>query len=412
VDDDMTVQVRLFALLRQRAGRDRMQLSLPSGATVGEALRELCAQAPLGDMLERMPVGVAVNRQYARAETRLRDGDELALIPPVSGGQGGERVHVRVGDAPISLHDLAGRVGRPRAGAIVVFAGTTREVERLDYEAYAEMAHERIARILEDCLARHGLQAAAAEHRTGSVALGEASVVVAVAAAHREEAFAGARAAIDRIKAEAPIWKQEVSGERRAWAPGTPPPGGGAEASPPDGAALGASGADHAQHKLSHLDDGGSARMVDVGAKPVSERVARARACVRMSPGCAEAVRAGNGPKGEVLATARLAGIQAAKATGQLIPLAHPLPLSFIDLRARIEVEQGLVELTSEVRTVARTGVEMEAMTACAVGALTVYDMVKGLERGVQIEHVVLLEKRGGRSEYLRAERAGEPEER
>jgi len=119
----MTVHVRLFALLRQRAGRDRMQLSLPSGATVGEALHELAAQAPLGDMLERMPVGVAVNRQYARAETRLRDGDELALIPPVSGGQGGERVHVRVGDAPISLHDLAGRVGRPRAGAIVVFAG-------------------------------------------------------------------------------------------------------------------------------------------------------------------------------------------------------------------------------------------------------------------------------------------------
>ena len=128
--------------------------------------------------------------------------------------------------------------------------------------------------------------------------------------------------------------------------------------------------------------------------------------------GCAEAVRAGNGPKGEVLATARLAGIQAAKATGQLIPLAHPLPLSFIDLRARIEVEEGLVELTSEVRTVARTGVEMEAMTACAVGALTVYDMVKGLERGVQIEQVVLLEKRGGRSDYLRAEQGGEREER
>jgi cyclic pyranopterin phosphate synthase len=156
--------------------------------------------------------------------------------------------------------------------------------------------------------------------------------------------------------------------------------------------------------RLTHLDEHGRARMVDVGAKVVSERIARARARVRMSPAAARAVHAGDGPKGEVLGVARIAGVQAAKQTGQLIPLAHPLALTFVDVSASVDVEQGLIELISEVRTVARTGVEMEAMTACAVAALTIYDMVKGIERGVDIEHVVLLEKRGGRSDYRRAD--------
>ena len=121
-----------------------------------------------------------------------------------------------------------------------------------------------------------------------------------------------------------------------------------------------------------------------------------------MTPATAALVRDGDGPKGEVLGVARLAGVQAAKLTGQLIPLAHPLALTFVDVQARVEVEQGLVELVAEVRTVARTGVEMEAMSACAVAALTVYDMVKGVQRDVAIEQVVLLEKHGGRSDYRR----------
>jgi cyclic pyranopterin monophosphate synthase len=150
--------------------------------------------------------------------------------------------------------------------------------------------------------------------------------------------------------------------------------------------------------RLTHLDATGAARMIDVGAKDASERRARARARVRMSPDCAQLVLAGDGPKGEVLGVARLAGVQAAKLTGQLIPLTHPLALTFADVQARVEVNEGLVELISEVRTVARTGVEMEAMTACAIAALTVYDMVKGIERDVRIEDVVLLEKTGGRS--------------
>jgi cyclic pyranopterin phosphate synthase len=158
---------------------------------------------------------------------------------------------------------------------------------------------------------------------------------------------------------------------------------------------------------LTHLDDGGEARMVDVGAKPVTQRRARARALVRMSSATAAAVAAGDAPKGEVLGTARLAGIVAAKQTPQLIPLAHPISPSLIDVAARVDVEAGLVELVSEAAVAAQTGVEMEAMVAAAVAALTVYDMVKGIERGVVIERVELLEKSGGRSGRWRRDREG-----
>ena len=140
--------------------------------------------------------------------------------------------------------------------------------------------------------------------------------------------------------------------------------------------------------------------MVDVGGKPVTERRARARATVRMSAETAGAVARGDAPKGDVIATARIAGIQAAKRTAELIPLCHPLPLSFVDVEA--ELRETEVVLTAEARTSGQTGVEMEAMTAAAAAALTVYDMVKGLERGVEIAEVVLLEKSGGRHDWRR----------
>jgi cyclic pyranopterin phosphate synthase len=149
---------------------------------------------------------------------------------------------------------------------------------------------------------------------------------------------------------------------------------------------------------LTHLDDEGSARMVDVGDKPASERRAVARAVVRMSPATAAAVAAGDAPKGDVLGTARIAGIQAAKRTGELIPLCHPLALDHVDVDAVVDPAAGTVTITAEARVTARTGVEMEAMTAASVAALTVYDMVKGLERGVEVAEVVLLHKSGGRS--------------
>jgi MoaE-MoaD fusion protein len=135
--------------------------------------------------------------------------------------------HARVTEAPLSLERLAALVGRPAAGAIVTFQGTTRTVEQLEYEAYREMAEERIAAIVADAVERHGLEAAAAEHRVGTVALGDASVAVAVSAAHREEAFAGAREIIDRIKAEAPIWKKEVDAGNERWVEGALPGDGG-----------------------------------------------------------------------------------------------------------------------------------------------------------------------------------------
>jgi molybdopterin converting factor subunit 1 len=226
----MEISVRLFAVLRERAGSDSVRLEVPEGATVAEAMEELRGQPGLAEPLERMRVAMAVNREYAGPETALEPGDELALVPPVSGGA--DAVHARIGEGALSLEGVTALVGRPGAGAIVSFQGTTREVERLDYEAYVEMAVEKIEAILLDCVERHGLEAAAAEHRVGAVPLGEPSVVVAVSAAHRGEAFAGAREAIDRIKAEAPVWKREVDGERSEWVEGTPVEGNPVEGTP------------------------------------------------------------------------------------------------------------------------------------------------------------------------------------
>jgi molybdopterin synthase catalytic subunit len=218
----MLLRVRLFAVLRERAGSEVMEIELDEGATVADALRALGARsASQAEALEAMPVVMAVNRSYVGLDAALAGGDELALIPPVSGGSG---PHVRVGPEPLSAERLGRLVATPRTGAIVTFQGTTREVEKLEYEAYEEMARERIAAILAEALARHEVEGAAAEHRTGAVPLGESSVVVAVAAAHRGPAFAAAREAIDRIKAEAPIWKKEVDGGSGRWVEGTRPP--------------------------------------------------------------------------------------------------------------------------------------------------------------------------------------------
>ncbi|MBV9465128.1 MAG: cyclic pyranopterin monophosphate synthase MoaC [Solirubrobacterales bacterium] len=157
--------------------------------------------------------------------------------------------------------------------------------------------------------------------------------------------------------------------------------------------------------ELSHLDAAGRARMVDVGDKPATERRALAQAVVRVTPATARVVAAGDAPKGDVLGVARIAGIQAAKRTSELIPLCHPLGLSFVGVEATVDVDAGEVLLSAEARTTGQTGVEMEAMTAAAVAALTVYDMVKGIERGAEVGSVQLLEKSGGRAGLWR--RAG-----
>jgi molybdopterin synthase catalytic subunit len=208
----MQVRIQLFAGLRERAGASEVALELPEGARVADALAQL--QHVTGDL----PVVMAVNQEYADEQALLATGDELALIPPVSGGSVGV-AHVRVTDEPLTLDPLIERVRDPRAGAVVTFSGVTRDVAQLHYEAYVEMAERKLAQIVEGAIERHGLCAAAAEHRIGLVPLSEPSVTVAASAPHRGEAFAGAREIIDEIKAQAPIWKKE-EGE---WKAGTKP---------------------------------------------------------------------------------------------------------------------------------------------------------------------------------------------
>jgi cyclic pyranopterin monophosphate synthase len=155
--------------------------------------------------------------------------------------------------------------------------------------------------------------------------------------------------------------------------------------------------------QLTHLDAAGRTRMVDVSAKAPTDRYARARAVVRMSPAAAARVAAGDAPKGDVAAVARIAGIQAAKRTADLIPLAHQLPMTKVGADVEVDPDAGTVTVVAEARTTDRTGVEMEALVACSVAALTVYDMVKGIEPGVVIERVELLDKTGGKADFHRS---------
>jgi cyclic pyranopterin phosphate synthase len=150
--------------------------------------------------------------------------------------------------------------------------------------------------------------------------------------------------------------------------------------------------------KLSHLDELGRARMVDVGAKPDTERVAVARGVVHMRPDTLALIEEGAIKKGDVLTVAELAGVMAAKRTSELIPLCHPLALTQVKVELRIDKGIPGVVITATVRTVGKTGVEMEALTAVSIAALTIYDMAKAVEKGMRIENVRLLEKRGGSS--------------
>ena len=162
--------------------------------------------------------------------------------------------------------------------------------------------------------------------------------------------------------------------------------------------------------KPSHLDLDGAPRMVDVGDKAVTARRAVAEASVRMRPEVLATLLDAAGPKGNVLVVARLAGIGAAKRTAELIPLAHPIPLDVVEVEPTADRDAGTLSIRAEVRATARTGVEMDALTAAAVAALTVYDMAKALQRDIVIEHVRLLEKEGGRSGDYRAADATAPE--
>ncbi len=157
-----------------------------------------------------------------------------------------------------------------------------------------------------------------------------------------------------------------------------------------------------ADKKLTHLDAQGRADMVDVGGKPVTERFARARGTIRMQPETLRLIREGNIKKGDVVNTARIAGIMAAKRTADLIPLCHPLPIDAIGLDLSMNESDSAIEIIASVKTSGVTGVEMEALTAVSVAALTIYDMAKAVDREMRISDIRLLEKRGGtRGDYL-----------
>ena len=205
----MPVTVRLFAGLRERAGWSRRELE--GLVRVGDVWPALELGEEPGGLL------YAVNREYAEPGQELRDGDEVALIPPVSGGA------FRVTEEPLSLDAAVAEVADERAGGIATFTGTVRrqsrgrEVLYLEYEAYAEMAEDVIAQLAAELGETHGLCGIAIHHRVGRVEIGEPSVVIAVSAPHRQDALAACREAIDRLKDTVPVWKKEVYEGGEEW---------------------------------------------------------------------------------------------------------------------------------------------------------------------------------------------------
>jgi molybdopterin synthase catalytic subunit len=200
----VNVVVRLFAGLREQAGTRERRLELADGALVGDVWGAL----GLGDEPEGLLF--AVNRAYASREERLADGDEVAVIPPVSGGA------FRLSEEPLALEDAVREVAADEAGAIATFVGTTRahsrgrEVVRLEYEAYEGMAEAEMERIAHELRERYALVDVAIHHRIGVVEVGQPSVVIAVSSAHRADALAACRDAIDTLKVSVPLWKKEV----------------------------------------------------------------------------------------------------------------------------------------------------------------------------------------------------------
>lgn len=224
----MKVTIFLFALYREKAGRNRLEVDLPEGATAGDAVRRVARDVPpLGPLLAT--AALAVNTEYAGPDTRLRDGDELALIPPVSGGAA-RRAHgatraatVSITDQPINVQAAIAGLVRPTDGALVVFQGVVRDFTDgrrllyMDYEAYRPMAEKTLRHIAEEVRAQFRVDDVAIVHRVGRLAVGEASLLVAVASPHRREAFAACQEVIDRVKRLTPVWKKEVWEGGEAW---------------------------------------------------------------------------------------------------------------------------------------------------------------------------------------------------
>jgi molybdopterin synthase catalytic subunit len=225
--ETITVRVRAFALLREALGAGELAVTLPAGADVATLLAQLAQDFPDAKLSERR-FTTAINRSYAPPETMLSNGDEVALIPPVSGGAA---KLFEVVDRPIAIDEVAARVAAPENGAITLFVGTVRGVTKdhsigagdrvtdyLEYEAYAEMAEASLASIAGEAMARWpAISGVSIVHRTGRLEVGNASIVIAVAAGHRQDTFDACHYIIDRVKQIAPIWKREVGPDGAVW---------------------------------------------------------------------------------------------------------------------------------------------------------------------------------------------------
>jgi molybdopterin synthase catalytic subunit len=217
----MRVAILYFAVLRERVGRARETIELPEGADVRAARAEIAERHPaIAALLPR--VQTAVNRVQAKDATQLADGDEVALLPPVAGGAGPRKIAIL--ETPLVVDDTVAAVSGPNRGGVVTFTGVVRreghhlaDVVRLEYEAYVEMAEEVLADIAEEIEREWAGTEIAIHHRVGSLAVGEIAVAITAASAHRAPAFEACRAAIDRLKERAPIWKKEIGASGEAW---------------------------------------------------------------------------------------------------------------------------------------------------------------------------------------------------
>jgi molybdopterin synthase catalytic subunit len=217
----MNVHLRYFAIIRETLGRSEETREVEPGTSAGELFDLLALEAPRLAPMKRSTI-LMVNQEYVQADRVLVDGDELALIPPVSGGGETDRLF-RVQAEELDPRQAERAVADPAVGAVVTFVGTVRDHARgravvaLEYEAYAPAAEKMFAQIADEIAERWGIGRVAIVHRTGRLVPGEASVVIAVAAAHRDEAFAACRHAIERLKAIVPIWKKEWYGDGVVW---------------------------------------------------------------------------------------------------------------------------------------------------------------------------------------------------
>lgn len=215
----ITIEVRYFAAMREALGRSSERLAVPAGATASAVLDRLVQEQPKLDRM-RSVVMVMVNQAYAPPGTILSDGDELAFIPPVSGGS---VAYYRVQEGPIDAREVEAMVADPGAGAVVTFSGTVRDngrgqtVSLLEYEAYAPAAERMMAQVGEEIAARWPVIHVAMVHRTGALPVGEVSVVISISSAHRDAAFDASRYAIERLKEIVPIWKKEHYQDGAAW---------------------------------------------------------------------------------------------------------------------------------------------------------------------------------------------------